>query len=208
MPFDHTKYFDAVRESLFHGHLGEDQVTGQDAILTAWETYVDGEDLRWLAYMLATTYHETSQEMMPIEEYGKGSGQSYGIPDPETGQTYYGRGFVQITHRENYSRADAEMHFTGDNSCEWHADNALIPMVAARIMYAGMTEGWFRSDAQGPQTLKRYFSSSANDPFTAREIINGDKTTIPSWADDNIGTLISGYHYHFLTALLDAEDVA
>jgi len=36
-------------------------------------------------------------EMQPIEEYGKGKGMKYGSPDPETGQTYYGRGFVQTT---------------------------------------------------------------------------------------------------------------
>ena len=52
-------------------------------------------DTRWLAYMLATTFHETAYQMWPIEEYGKGSGRYYGTPDPETGETDYGRGFVQ-----------------------------------------------------------------------------------------------------------------
>jgi hypothetical protein len=205
MPFDHKKYFDDVRQSLFFGALTQGAVDGQDAILTGWETYVDDEDLRWLAYMLATTYHETSQEMMPIEEYGKGSGQPYGVPDPETGQTYYGRGFVQLTWRDNYHRADEEMQLTGGNSCEWYAVNALGPATAARIMYLGMTEGWFRSDSQGPQTLERYFNTDIEDPYGAREIINGDKNIKPGWADTTIGNLIAEYYQKFLQAVVLAR---
>jgi hypothetical protein len=155
--------------------------------------------------MLATTYHETSQEMMPIEEYGKGSGQPYGVPDPETGQTYYGRGFVQLTWRDNYHRADEEMQLTGGNSCEWYAVNALGPATAARIMYLGMTEGWFRSDSQGPQTLERYFNTDIEDPYGAREIINGDKNIKPGWADTTIGNLIAEYYQKFLQAVVLAR---
>lgn len=206
MPFDHRVYFDSVRASLFQGAMQQDQVTGQDAILTAWEDFVDGEDLRWLAYMLATTYHETSQEMMPIEEYGKGEGQPYGEKDPETGQTYYGRGFVQLTWRDNYARADTEMKLTDDASCELYADNALIPATAARIMWFGMSQGWFRSDSQGPQNLPRYFNDRIEDPYGAREIINGDKMIIPSWSDGvSVGNLVNGYYDKFLAALVTSR---
>lgn len=206
MPFNHKIFFDSVRNSLFHGTLSQDQVDGMDAILSGWEQHVDTEDFRWLAYMFATTYHETSQEMMPVEEYGKGSGQPYGSPDPETGQTYYGRGFVQLTWRENYAKADQEIHLSGSNSCEWYAVNALTPSTAARVMYFGMTEGWFRSDSQGRQTLERYFNSSVEDPYGAREIINGDKKVIPDWANGvSIGNLIRGYYENFLAALTDAR---
>ena len=208
--FNREIYFDHVRASLFNGHLGEDQVTGQEAILSAWEKYCWGEDTRWLAYMLATTFHETAQEMMPIMEYGQGEGQPYGEEDPETGETYFGRGFVMITWRSNYKKADDELRLEDDESCEWHADNALMPWTAARIMFKGMIEGWFRSDEKGPQNLPRYFNSMSNDPFTAREIINGDKSVIPSWSEgQSIGQLIAGYFYGFLTALLEAmEDMA
>jgi hypothetical protein len=204
-------YFNSVRESLFHGHLSQDQVTGQEAILQAWEKYCWGQDTRWLAYMLATTYHETAQEMMPIKEYGEGAGQPYGETDPETGQAYFGRGFVMLTWKSNYVRADDELFLEDDESCEWQADNALLPWTAARIMFKGMSEGWFRSDEDGPQMLARYFDNIENDPFEAREIINGDKDVVPSWSEDgmNIGELISKYHYAFLTALLESmEDMA
>jgi hypothetical protein len=187
--------------------MSQDQVDGQEAILSVWEwipvKFPDIElDLRWLSYMLATTYHETSQEMQPIEEYGRGDGMEYGEVDPETGQTYYGRGFVQTTWRENYARADEELDLTGADSCEWHAENQLEPVIAAKTMFKGMYEGWFRSDSSGKQTLPRYFSATVDDAYMAREIINGDKTKVPSWSGGvSIGNLIKGYHLDFLAAL-------
>jgi hypothetical protein len=140
--------------------------------------------------------------MQPIEEYGKGEGMEYGEVDSVTGQTYYGRGFVQLTWRDNYARADAECDFVGDDSCEWHAENALDPHKAARIMFVGMYAGWFREDEHGPENFERYFNYTVDDPYNAREIINGDKTKVPSWSNGvSIGNLIKGYHKKFYTAL-------
>src|SRR5262245_48374882 len=105
MRFARMTYFDSVRESLFTEHMTQQQVDGQNDLLQRWEDEPSSDDLRHLAYPLATTLHETASEMWPIEEYGKGSGQPYGVPDPETKQTYYGRGYVQLTWRDNYARA-------------------------------------------------------------------------------------------------------
>ena len=91
--------------------------------------------------------------MWPIEEYGKGKGHPYGEQDPTTKQTYYGRGFVQLTWRDNYAKATKKLGLTGANDLEWHAAQALDPIIASDIMYAGMIEGWFRSDSKGPHTL-------------------------------------------------------
>ena len=164
-----------MRGSLFHGGITQQQVDGMDAILDAWEDNPRSDNLRHLSYPLATTAHETGFTMQPIEEYGKGSGMEYGKLDPETGQTYYGRGYVQLTWRDNYARADKELSFTGEDSCEWHAENALDPDTAAEIMFQGMEEGWFRGDEKGRQTLERYFNETTDDSYSAREIINGDK---------------------------------
>jgi len=69
-------------------------------------------------------------------------------------------------------------------------------------MFIGMEEGWFRGDKHGRQTLDRYFDQHADDPYGAREIINGDKHIVPSWSGGvSIGKLIAGYHKDFLTAL-------
>ena len=202
---DRKIYFDSVRGSLFSGGMSQRQVDGQEAILGEWENQqADGAmtDLRWLAYMLATTYHETSKEMWPIEEYGRGEGMEYGKPDPETGQTYYGRGYVQLTWRDNYANATQRLDLTGDDDLEWHAAQALDPQIAADVMFLGMREGWFRSDSKGKQTLARYFDADTEDAYNAREIINGDKSKVPSWSGGvSIGNLIKGYYGDFLTAL-------
>lgn len=189
--FDRKTYFDSVRSSLFSGSMSQSQVDGQEALLGEWEANPTGTDLRFFAYMLATTFHETAATMQPIEEYGKGSGQSYGVPDPETGQTYYGRGYVQLTWRDNYARATAKLGLTGDNDLEWHASQALDPVIAADVMFRGMTEGWFTG-----KKLPDYFSSSKNDPVNARAIINNDVS--------KMGKTIAGYHDKFLTALTAA----
>jgi len=208
MTFDRKTYFDSVRASLFEGSMSQDQVEGQEAILGEWELQgqVPGPpmtDTRFLAYMLATTYHETSTEMQPIEEYGKGEGMEYGKVDPTTGYAYYGRGFVQLTWAENYKKATANLGLSGDADLYWHPDMALDPQIAADVMFIGMREGWFRKSKDGrPQTLYRYFNDTVNDAFEAREIINGDKNTVPKWSNGvSIGQLVKGYHNKFLTAL-------
>jgi hypothetical protein len=207
--FNRTVYFDSVRDSLFNYTMNQPQVDGQNAILDVWEwipsKFPDIKlDLRWLAYMLATTYHETSVEMQPIEEYGKGKGMEYGVPDPETGQTYYGRGYVQLTWRDNYHRAVVELGLKGEADIEWHAAMALDGVIAAKVMFKGMYEGWFRS----PNNLPYFFNDKIDDPYGAREIINGDKKTIPTWSNGvSIGNLIAGYHADFLNALQQAEEM-
>jgi hypothetical protein len=201
--FNRPLFFDAVRERPFSGTLAQGQVDGMSAILHAWEKDYSLWDLRWLAYCLATTFHETASEMQPIEEYGKGEGMSYGKPDPTTGETYYGRGYVQLTWGDNYRRADTELSLDNDASCYWHADNALDPSIASEVMFVGMRDGWFRTSDDGTkETLQKYFNDTRDDPFGAREIVNGDKTHKPEWAHGKtIGDLIAGYHDDFLAAL-------
>ena len=195
-------YFDAVRKPLFYGTMNQGQVDGQNAILAVWEKYVLNYDVRWLAYMLATTIHETASTMLPVAEYGKGSGQPYGKTDPETGQKYYGRGFVQTTWRDNYRRADLELGLTGDKRCEWDADLQLEPRLAAATMFLGMHQGWFRSKDGAPETLGRHFNDNLDDPNGARNIINGDQNVKPSWGGGlTVPEIISGYHRNFLKAL-------
>jgi hypothetical protein len=209
MPIDRDIFFAKVREKPFGGSLTQQQVDGMSAILTAWEADYElvNSDLRWLANPLAQTAHETGMKMWPIEEYGKGSGMEYGKPDPTTGQTYYGRGYIQMTWRENYARADKELGLVDENSCEWHAENALDPDIAAQCLFEGMVEGWYRKSGSPatPNNLAKYFSGSKNDTFNAREIINGDKNVVPSWSNGkSIGQLIVNYHDAFMDALTAA----
>lgn len=159
---DRTKFWNAARP-IFRGP-SQSQVDGTNSILDGFERRYPEGDKRWLAYELATTYWETAHTMQPIEEYGKGAGHPYGEPDPVTGQTYYGRGDVQLTWKGNYDRMG---HALGVDLVN-HPERALEPEIAAEIMFMGMEHGMFTGVG-----LPRYFSASADDPVNARRIING-----------------------------------
>jgi hypothetical protein len=190
-------FFDEIRHSLFSDRITQNQIDGLNFKLTAWEK--SGlTDIRWLAYMLATSYHETAQTMQPIEEYGKGRGKPYGqklrhdrkpytFPD----KLYYGRGDVQLTWYENY---EAMGKLLGIPLLE-QPELALKPDISAQIMIEGMTRGKSnRGDFTGA-SLENYFSATKDDPVHARRIINGlDKAK-----------LIADYHNKFLTAIKKAS---
>src|SRR5574340_1031948 len=103
---------------------------GLRTLLTAIEADEHISDLRWAAYMLATAYHETGKTWRPIREYGRGKGRPYGVPVPQTSQTYYGRGYVQLPWRDNYS----EMGRVFDMDFVNEPDLVMRPNVAYRIM--------------------------------------------------------------------------
>lgn len=178
---DRKHFFDTIRPSVFKGSISEKQVQGIETILNEWEAQ-KLTDLRYLAYILGTTFHETASTMQPIAEYGKGAGRKYGNPDPETGQTYYGRGFVQLTWRGNYLAMSKP---TGEDLVN-HPDKAMDMKVATKILFYGMLHGSFTG-----KKLADYFNDLTTDWFKARKIINGlDKAE-----------LIAGYAEKFYNAL-------
>ncbi len=160
---DRKIFFEGVRNRLFGGKLSQSQVDGMNTILDEWE-HRKLTDIRHLAYMLATTKWETAHTMQPIAEYGKGQGHSYGVPDTETGQAYYGRGFVQLTWKTNYQKMAA---LTGVDLVH-HADLAMDPRIATLVLFAGMQDGLFTG-----RKLNDYFGPQTSDWVSARKIING-----------------------------------
>lgn len=179
---DRAKFFAAVRSPLFAGKLSDAQVSGIDAILD--EAEKRGTPLKHLAYMLATAYHETARTMQPIAEYGRGKGRKYGVKG-KYGQVPYGRGYVQLTWDFNYARADKELGLKGALLRDFNL--AMRPDIAAKIMFSGMTEGWFTG-----KKLSDYIGA-ATDYVGARRIINGtDKAKA-----------IAGYANVFERALVD-----
>ena len=188
MKYDRDVYFGDVRDALFSGALSQEQVDGQSVILAVWEYQGGGtpmDDERWLAYMLATVFHETATKMWPTTEYGS---QSY-----LQGKEYYpyiGRGFVQLTWEDNYDKASKALGLIDDRDLVEHPEMALDSLISARIMFRGMAEGWFTG-----RKLGQYFNDDKDDPVNARQIINGN--------DDD--ELIAGYHADFLAALVAAR---
>ncbi len=87
MTIDRKSFFDAVRKSPGGGLLRCDPVDGMTRILDEWEKR-GLTNLDWLAYMLATVWHETGATMQPIKEYGRSHGKpttpSSAAPIPTT----------------------------------------------------------------------------------------------------------------------------
>lgn len=157
-------FYGAVRAAF--GALKQEQVSGFDALLTAmgkarWPR-------SWVAYGLATAWHETAKTMQPVEEafwkndaWRKANLRYY---------PWHGRGYVQLTWERNYARADEECGLGGKLIA--NRDLAMDPAIAAAIMVRGMEGGWFTGKG-----LKDYVPRSgtaSHDAYkAARRIING-----------------------------------
>jgi predicted chitinase len=82
---------------------------------------------------------------------------------------WYGRGYVQLTWKSNYERADRELELGGTLTAK--PDRAMEKELAARIMRRGMDEGWFTGVTLS-QVLPNTCGSEAQYE-SARRIING-----------------------------------
>lgn len=163
------------------GKLGQVQVDTINRLLAGAAHW----PVSWLAYGLATAWHEA--RFKPIPEWGKGKGRPYAKPG-KYGQGQYGRGLVQLTWDENYSWADAALGLNG--SLLRNFDRALEPDIAARILILGMETGAFTGKG-----LRQYLSGEVGtfEQFRqARRIINGTDRD----------RLIAGHAERFQAALL------
>lgn len=169
-PVDPAAFFAGVRAAF--GPLSQSQVDGFNAILLA----LKGWDRTWIAYALATSWHETGYTMQPIKEYGGPAyfKKMYDIegarPDkarelgnftPGDGAKYAGRGYPQVTGRRNYELAEKVfgIPFSTDPDLMMVADNA------AKVMRHFMEKGLF--------TGKKLADYLPGDYVGARRIING-----------------------------------
>ena len=200
MSLFNEKFLENIRKN-FQSLNDDKEIGGVRAIVDGFETYSNHDDKRWLAYMLATAFHETNATMQPVKE-------AYWLSETWRQNhlsyyPYYGRGYVQLTHRENYKKAGDAL---GVDLVD-HLERALDPDIAAQVMFIGMDKGWFRGDNNGRHTLSRYFSASANDPVGARNIINGKETKIINGQPTTVADMIANYYKLFLDALNDSQNV-
>lgn len=176
------RFFAIVRQKPFGGSLSQGAVEGIEAIVASFSRYGDG-DVRKLAYMLGTAFHEADR-FRTMEEYASGSAYegraTLGNTQKGDGIRFKGRGFVQITGRRNYTDWSRRLGIDLVGNPDLAKDRA----TAARILVEGMMLGTFTG-----KKLADYRS------FTdMRRTVNGtDKAA-----------LIAGYASDFLTALTEA----
>ena len=187
-------FYDAVRKVPFGGRLTRKQVAGMNRILDEWDRR-GLTDIRWLAYILATTFHETARTMQPICERGTRAyfarydgRRTLGNNRPGDGYRFRGRGFVQITGRRNYTIMGKRL---GVNLVA-EPDRALDPEIAVKTLITGMLEGLFTG-----RKLTHYFTADNTDWINARQIVNGND------CDDRI----ADYAKAFYDAVKKAEDI-
>ncbi len=170
---DPAAFFDAVRADVFGGTLKPDQVGGLTALLNTSSDV--NLPLAFTAYLLATAAWETAYTVQPVREAFWLS-EDWRRRNLTRYYPFYGRGYVQLTWRTNYERADSELGLGGRLTAD--LDAAMDPDIAAQIIAKGMIAGWFCGDKSGRRhTLERHLPTTGpagKDGFkSARRIING-----------------------------------
>jgi putative chitinase len=183
MKFDKDRLLFAIT-GVF-GELNNKQKNGLLELVFFIESDENISDIRWIAYMLGTTWHETAYTLQPIEEYGRGRNREYGIVDSVTGKVYFGRGYVQLTWKSNYKTMGSLCNIDLVNN----PSLALMPKYAYMIMSIGMRKGLFTGVG-----LKQFLNNEKWDYLNARKIINGL----------DCASKIAGYAVDFEKALRDS----
>lgn len=184
---DESHFFTEYDKEFSSNKLSEANKTSLKKIFKSINEYYSNEgrccNLKHIAYMLATAKHETAHTFDPISEYG---GKSYfeRMYDPVLGKSegrrnmakrngnttqgdgvkYKGRGYVQLTWKNNYQTMKTKFGV----DLVGHPDKALDHELAIKIMIYGSESGVFTG-----KKLSNYINDSKTDYFNARRVING-----------------------------------
>lgn len=198
--------------ALFGAKLNKSRKSGFDGIFDVWDGIELYDSLEWLTYELATAWHETGATMLPVREgFKKTDGEAYDLVTQyckdqgisnyaarhSNGNSYYGRGYVQLTHALNYQKMGDRLGL--GSALYKEPDQVMEPRTAAKILIHGMMDGLFRPKYG---SLIDYFNGTHQHWFDARDLINGDKNATPKWAGGKqIGSLVAEYSVGFMSAL-------
>ena len=177
-----------------------------------------------VAYNLVTASHETAGWLWPIREGAISAGPTYtdeqsiravtdlfnrgriswnyALPH-KNGQSYYGRGLVQLTLLDNYKRfgdiLDVDLVDNPDAVLDW--DNALF------IMFHGIHNGSFTGRSFNEFINRNTMEVSKRDMNRARSIVNADRNR--EFGDTTIGNKIAEntlYTYEFLRGRIEGKE--
>lgn len=194
---DRAKFYDAVRTSLFGGKILQSQFDGMENLLNVWSQHFSGDlatanPTDYLAYDLATAFHETAKTMQPITEYGGHSyfnkyepnteiGKQLGNTQPGDGFRFRGEGHVQNTGRGNAIKATKRLNelFNLGVDLVANPEKRGDPFISAMSLFLGNKEGWWTGKKLGD-----YLIPGRPDFVNARRVVNGtDKAnTIAGYA--------------------------
>lgn len=140
-------------------------ITRQESVALIVKTAIDNgvTDPRHIAYMLATAQHETRNFTAPDEDFGRQQARKLGYGG---GEEYFGRGYVHLTHIENYQKFDKLLGLEG--RLVQNPELAKDPEIAAKILVIGMRDGLFTG-----KPLSRYINDDSHDTYNARRVVNG-----------------------------------
>ena len=193
-----------VRSTLFDNRLTQRQVDGMNRVCkTAFDDF--GLPVPHVAYILATSYHETGRLMHPVREaYGKTdeetmarleaawkAGKLPWVRQPYWRKGYFGRGEVQLTWLANYKRMDKPVRSKWPDVDIVNNPNVILemPEVSTFIMVYGMVNGSFTG-----KSLADYGDGKTRfDHNEARAIINPH--------EHSTYDLVGGYSIKFMQAL-------
>lgn len=180
---DPKAFFTKLRVSRLLGSgLEQSEVNGINNILAACRSAA--WPVSWVAYALATAFHETAGTMQPIREYGNNTylmnnydisgknparAKKMGNTAVGDGVRYCGRGLVQLTWKVNYAKAGQKVGVDLVN----HPELAMDPQIAARIMVEGMRDGWFTGCDIADDLPSTNTPATKNQFVLSRDIING-----------------------------------
>lgn len=186
-----TFNFTAGRKDLFPNGYTQKQVDSINALVS--EANTQGITLKTqMAYILATAYHECynpktpSTRLTPMKEFG---GDAY--LKSKKYYPYIGRGFVQLTWKENYQKYAPKVKAIFGIDIMKHPEALERIDIAAFVAVDGMKFGRFTR-----RKLGDYITTYKTDFPNARRIINGtDKAE-----------LIAGYASKFLQCIGQEPD--
>jgi hypothetical protein len=135
-------------------------------------------DIKTIAYILATIEHETSSSFKPTEE--SSSGKAYenrtdlGNTQPGDGPRFKGRGYIQLVGRHNYMTLNKELKLEGGpDDIVRNPDNLLKPAIAYQALYLYMVSGTLSGSGKKLSDFIGKSNADYDNYYNARRVLGG-----------------------------------